>query len=233
MSTFSEIVDEVAKSTGMQPNLPLVVGFVNRAIKALTPMYHYSDLVEWRTELNHRTSGGSHSLMLPTNHRTTRTVRLDQYRFAVRKLPGLSQAVTVDAASYYYEAGLRLHIKGKANRFIDVAYYRVTPKMRYFAPEYRLLRSNQVEDDSHYEFRPQQTNEWTALDLNNPLHVTSYDRHTSWITRGYGDVLTTGALSHAFNHKGEAERGSRLFQIFRSDVAELKKAHRDINIGQQ
>lgn len=231
MPTFSEIVDSVAETAGIKNNIPAAVGYVNRAIKRLTPMHHYSDLVELRFPVERHAR--QHAFLLPTNHRTTRVVRIDGHKYAKRKLPGLVQAVTTDASHFYYEAGIHIHIAGPAHRYIDMAYYRVTPSLLYYHEEYRLMRAALQESNNPYEYRDAATNDWFPINLNLPAHAASYQRHTNWITNGYAETLTNGALSHAFNAKGETERGSRLFQLFNADVKELEKAHQDLMVGQQ
>lgn len=228
--TFSEIVDEVAKTAGLNSNIPAVVGYVNRAIKVLTPIRHFSDMVE----LQHRVPSFTKKLVLdlPQNHRVTRAIRVDNRTFAKRKLPGLVQAVTTDTSHYYYESGTKLVIVGAIRSHVDIAYYRVTPAFKYYPQEYRMLRSSEKEGESMYEYREPETNEWLALNLHDPAHESSYLRHTNWITKGYSEVLTNGALSHAYNSKGETERGSRLFQLFTQDVRDIRKSHHDLTVGE-
>lgn len=231
MSTFSEIVDEVAQTAGLKTNLPQAANYVNRAMKLLTPIFHHSDLVEWQVPISR--SDNKHIFELPLNHRTTRTVQLDNTFYAKRKPPGLVQAIKSDGKYFYYESGTKLVISGRVHRLINIAYYRVTPKLKYYPVEYRLLRSSLHELDGEYQYRAPETNDWYQVNTLADHHAKALERHTNWLTRGYSEVLTNGALSHAYNSKGETERGTRLFQIFANDVKMMKKAHEELTIGQQ
>lgn len=229
-NTFSEIVDGVANTSGLKTNIPSVVFMVNRALKQLTPIKHFSDLIEYRSTVQRFTN--KLILDLPQNHRVTRAIRVDNRTFAKRKPPGLAQAVTTNASHYYYESGEKLVIVGAIRQHVDIAYYRVTPSMKYYPLEYRLIRAAVLEGDDLFEYRVPQTAEWLPLNLNNPEHAKAYARHTNWLTKGYAETIFNGALSHAYNSKGATERGSRLYQLFSADVKEIKKAHQDIVVGE-
>lgn len=221
MATFSEIVDDVAQQAGYS-NISVVASHVNRAVKAFTPIHHFSDLVE--DTFNQKSCDARSKIVLPNDYRTMQAVRVDNRIMVPMKKPGLGQQVH-EGTHYYYETGIYLAIRGHIAQKVDIAYYRVTPSFLYFPVEKRLLRTSQNEHDSLYEFRHPDSDEWLPLNRRDENHMASYNRHVNWLIEAYEAQLLNGALSNAYNAKGNIEVGGRLFQQFRLDVAEIKAAH--------
>lgn len=225
--TFSEIVDAVAVQTGYIGQLRLVISFANNAINQLRPIRHFSSLREDYINNGH----AKLTVPMPQNYASMLSAQdLEGKKIYTHRRPGLGTLVN-PTSHWFYESGDALVFNGYS-RGITIAYYVTSKHFVYYAPEYRLLRSTETEGEHLYDYRAPQTNDWLPLDYANPQYSELIKRHTNWIITQHADVVLTGALSGAYNAKGQLDNGARMFQLFASERTKIQAIH-EVNTSQE
>lgn len=220
MRTFSEIVDAIIASNHLATHDPAQASiYVQSAITEMNLDDRKSawDTIELNFFLDELLPGNR--ITVPADYLRGMEVAYDRVDIPIpqRKLG----SVIPDSKRYWYQAERYMVFCGHIHHSVQVAYQRMSPQLQYFPEELRLLRSA-ANPNLIFEWRPDTSAEWQPFNPENPLHMQSYYKHSSWAIERYATVILMGAKSFLLNDSGNLNEGGRAYNNFVTNLNRVK-----------
>lgn len=226
MMTFSDLVDSVSNILARSGENAIIASVCNGAIRRLQSQdYFAQDLKELRID----TTGASHQPFLWRDiPKDLRSIQYAKYSNGVPAIPVVpSRHIESLRGNYYYACAGYVVFSGvpEAGQ-IDIAYYRLLPRLNYYADQQEApARYDYDKDEWLYRRWDEDKQKWVFVPTlgTEDLDEAARDKVCNWILRDYDDAAQAIAVRDMLNVAEDVENSARWTAIANEKMADFRK----------
>lgn len=226
MKTFSDMVDSVANIIARSDEMELISSAVNGAIRRLQSQNYFPyDLKELRIS----TAGASNQPFLWKDlPKDLRTIQYARYSTGVSAVPTTpSRQMESLRGNYYYAcAGYIVFSGAPANGHIDIAYYRLLPRLNYYADQTGAPAVYNYEEDKWlYRQKDVERNRYVFVESlgDSDAEEAARNKVSNWILENYDDAVQAIAVRDMVNVAEDVENSARWTAVANEKIADFRK----------